>query len=266
MELEQLRAKGGFVAPDIEFEVRRDVKQRKAEYDDRVNQIGVPDKLKGLLSTTRKAEAEQYSRNIVLSEYDLFLLIHNCAQIRFAHRSKFKQYVPEHLVVSKSDRDEMIAGHPRKFVTKFNSVLLERKYVHAHLFEFSSAWHCFYFTHQDIDPTNNHWRHGPHLHYVSHLWPNLKKRLIWNRFNQRYTEISGSLYIRFEPFEFPRADEVRQDHPRDGSKSPMSAVVFDPSLAGGCGSPPAPVAQMATRGMWFATVSRRPESSPPQSD
>jgi len=74
MELEQLRAKGRFITPDIKSQVKSDIQRRKAEYHNKVNQIGVPDKLKELFLITRKAEAEQYSRKIVLSEYDLFLL------------------------------------------------------------------------------------------------------------------------------------------------------------------------------------------------
>ena len=114
MELEQLRAKGRFITPDIKSQVKSDVQRRKAEYHDKVNQIGVPDKLKELFLITKKAEAEQYFRKIVLSEYDLFLLIHNCSQIRFTHRSKFKQYIPEHLRVSDTDRDEMKAGKSKE--------------------------------------------------------------------------------------------------------------------------------------------------------
>ncbi len=262
MELEQLRAKGRFITPDIKSQVKSDVQRRKAEYHDKVNQIGVPDKLKELFLIARKTEAEQYSRKIVLSEYDLFLLIHNCSQIRFTHRSKFKQYIPEHLVVSDSDRDEMKAGHPKKAFTKMDSILLERKYIHVHLFEFSSDWHCFYFTHQDIEPTSaNHWKYGCHLHYISHLWSRLKKRWVWNKFNQRSTEISGSLHIRFEPFEFPNPDDAKEGYLNSGSKLPPWAVIFDPNLACGCGSVPLPVAHMATRGLWVTKVSLRPKSN-----
>lgn len=259
MQLEQLRAKGRLITPDIKSQVKSNVERRKAEYHDKVNQIGVPDKLKKLFLLTKKAEAEEYSQNIVLSEYDLFLLIHNCSQIRFTHRSKFKQYIPEHLIVSDTDRDEMKIGNPKKFLKKVSSGLLERKYIHVHLFEFSSDWHCFYFTHQDIEPTKNHWKHGCHLHYISHLWPNLKKRWIWSKFNQRSTEISGSLHIRFEPFEFPNPDEAKESYLNNGSKLPLWAAIFDPNLAYGCGSVPLPVAHMATRGLWVTKVSLRRE-------
>jgi len=256
MQLEQLRAMGKLITPGIKAQVKSKVEQRKAEYHDKVSQIGVPDKLEKLFLITKKAEVEPYSRNIVLSEYDLFLLIHNCSQIGFTHRSKFKQYVPEHLTVSDTDRDEMKAGNPNRISTKTSSILLERRYIHVHLFEHGSDWHCFYFSHQDIEPVStNHWKYGCHLHYISHLWPKLKKRWIWNKFNKRFTQISGSLHIRFEPFEFPKPGEMKAIDPDNRSTIPPWAVSFDPNLAQGCGSAPLPVAQMATRGLWMLKVS-----------
>ena len=261
MQLEQLRAKGRLITPDIKAQVKSNVERRKAEYHDKVNQIGVPDKLKKLFLITKKPEVEQYSRNLVLSEYDLFLLIHNCSQIRFTHRSKFKQYIPEHLIVSHTDRDEMKAGNPKKFLTKTSSILLERRYIHVHLFEHGLDWHCFYFSHQDIEPASaNHWKHGCHLHYISHLWPKLKKRWIWSKFNKRFTQISGSFHIRFEPFEFPNPDEATERYLNNRNKLPPWAVNFDPNLAHGCSSAPLPVAHMATRGLWVAKVSLRHKS------
>jgi len=249
MKLIQLYAKGVLITPDIESKVKSDVRQKRIEYHDKVNQLGVPGKLKELFSITRKAHAEQYCRDTVLSEYDLFLLIHNCSQIQFTHRSKFKQYIPENLKVSDTDRDKMKSGSPKKLLTKIHSGLMERRYIHVHLFEYSSDWHYFYFSHQDTDPASiNHWKNGCHLHYVSHLWPNLKKHWIWNAFNKRSTEMTG-FHIRFEPFEFPGPDYVK------GSKLPPWAVAFDPNLACGCGSVPLPTAHMATRGVWVITAS-----------
>lgn len=256
MQLEQLRAKGRLITPDIKSQVKSNVKLRKAEYHDKVNQIGVPDKLKKLFLITKKTEVEQYFRNIVLSEYDLFLLIHNCSQIRFTHRSKFKPYVPKHLIVSGTDRYAMKAGNPKKFLTKIRSTLLERRYIHVHLFEHGLDWHCFYFSYQDIEPAStNHWEYGCHLHYISHLWPQLRKRWVWNKFNQRSTRISGSLHIRFEPFEFPSLDEAKEIQLNNKSKLPPRAANFDPNLAYGCGSVPLPVAHVATRGLWVTKVS-----------
>jgi hypothetical protein len=256
IQLEQLRAMGNLITPNIKAQVKRRVEQRRAEYHAKVNQIGIPDKLKKMFSITKKAEAKQYCRNIIISEYDLFLLIHNCSQICFTHRSKFKPFVPEHLVISDADKDEMKEGNPKRVLTKTRSALLERRYLHVHLFEHSKDWHCFYFSHQDIEPAStNHWKYGSHLHYVNHLWSKLTKRWVWYKFNKRFTEISDSFHIRFEPFEFTKPGKGVQIDPNNISTIPPWAVNFDPSLAQGCGSVPLPVAEMATRGLWMLKVS-----------
>lgn len=256
MKLERLRANGVAITPDVRAQVKDDVRQREAEYHDKVEQVGIPDKLINLFQITKKAQAEKYSRELVLSEYDLFLLIHNCNQIRFTHRSKFKQYIPDHLRVSDADRDKMIAGNSKTMLKKVRSGLKERRWIHVHLFESGQEWHYFYFSHQDIDPTDkSHWKYGCHLHYISHLWSNLKKRWIWNQFNKRSTEISGSLHIRFEPFEFPNPDEAVESNLNDESTLPPWAIIFNPNLAYGCGSTPLPVAHLATRGLWVTKVS-----------
>ena len=256
VKLAQLHANGVVITPDVKSQVKDSVRRRKTEYHSKVDQVGIPDKLTRLFQITRKAQAERYSRGLVLSEYDLFLSIHNCSQIRFTHRSRFRQYIPDHLVVSDTDRDEMKTGNPKRALTKVRSGLLERRYIHVHLFEYGQHWHCFYFSHQDIDPADtNHWKYGCHLHYVSHLWPNLSKRWVWNQFSKRSTEIPGNLHIRFEPFEFPHPNETVESRLDNESKLPPWAVIFDPNLAYGCGSVSLPVAQMATRGLWVAEVS-----------
>jgi hypothetical protein len=259
LQLEQLRATGNSITPSIRAMVKRTVEQRRAEYHAKVNQIGIPDKLKEVFSITKKAEAKRYCRSITISEYDLFLLIHNCSQSRFTHRAKFKPFVPQHLVISDADRKELKEGNPKRVSTKAHSALLERRYLHVHLFEHSKNWHCFYFSHQDIEPeSTNHWKYGPHVHYISHLWPKLTKGRVWYRFNRRFTEISDSYHIRFEPLEFPKPGKGTQIDPNDAGTVPPWAVNFDPSVAQGCGSTPLPVAEVATRGSWVMTVSLPP--------
>ncbi len=256
LQLAQLQVRGIAIDGAVKFQVNESVRQRAREHRDKVGQVGIPDKIRNLIQATKKGEAEKYSRELVLSEYELFLFIHNCTQISFTHRSKFKQYIPEHLTVTETDRADMKTGTPKTFLKKISSSLLERRFIHVHLFEYSSNWHCFYFSHDDINPEDtNHWKYGCHLHYVSHLWPNFKKGQIWKAFNKRSTEISGNLHIRFEPFEFPTPDETVDDRLNKESERPPWADIFDPGLVSGSGSSPLPVAHVATRGIWFSKIS-----------
>jgi hypothetical protein len=126
------------------------------------------------------------------------------------------------------------------------------------MFEHGSDWHCFYFSHEDIDPgDSNHWTLGCHLHYVSHLWPNLNKASVLKYFNKRSTEISGNLHIRFEPFHFPHPNEGTESDFNDKITLPPWSIIFDPNTANGCGSAPLPVAQVATRGLFIGKASLR---------
>lgn len=256
MKLAELSTRGTVITADVKSQVKRDVRQRKSEYNTKVNQLGVPDKLKDLFVMDRKSQVEQYCRDLVLSEHDLFLLIHNCSQLRFTHRAKFKQYIPEHLKVNDADRDQMKSGSPKKFLKKTRAGLSERRYIHVHLFECGSEWHCFYFSHQDIEPTGtNHWANGCHLHYVSHLWANLKKRRVWDEFNKRSTEIQGSIHIRFEPFDYLSPSEANKRRLNKTGKQALWAFAFDPNLACGCDAIALPVPCVATRGLWAVEVS-----------
>lgn len=245
LQLAKLETKGMVITRDTKSQVKQDVKEKRAAYREEVKRIGIPDNLKSLISTTRKNKTEQYARDTVISEHELFLLIYNCSQMGFSHRSKFRQYVPSHLSVSGADREEMKAGRPKRFTKKFSASLLERRYLHVHIFERGADWHCFYFSHQDIESGDtNHWKGSCHVHYLSHLWPNLDKKWVWSRFTKRQTDISNSLHIRFEPLEF--------DSP---ARTIVWPRIFDPQLACGADSLPLPVVQVTTRGACFTKVS-----------
>ncbi len=246
MKLAKKRFDGIPINREVESRIKDEVQKKKSEYNKLVSQIGVPEVFRQLFSITKKAEVEQFVRQITISEYDLFLLIHNCSQIGYSHRSKFKQYIPEHAQISKIDRDNLSKGNPKILLKKIHSELIQRKYLHVHLFEYSNEWHCFYFTHQDIEPaSNNHWKNGSHLHYVSHLWSGLKKRFIWSKFNTRSIDIPDRLHIRFDDFKFPDHSTAKK-----GGVLPWQTA-FDPNFASGYGNIALPVPHLTTRGVWF---------------
>jgi hypothetical protein len=253
IRLIQRIGKSNVVTEDTLVEIKREVLHERTQYHRLVNQFGIPEKLKTLFGIKKKSEVEKYCRDIVVSEYELFLLIHNCSQLPMSHRSKFREYMPEHLKVSTDDRLQMKDGISNKFIRKLHAGLSQRKYIHVHLFEFSTIWHCFFFSHNDTDPTpTNHWKQGGcHVHYVSYLWPELNKRWIWNQFNKRSIEFSGSVHLRFEPFDFSKADEMVEVYRREGKTIPW-AFPFDPALANGMDTIPLPVPHLATRGIWAA--------------
>lgn len=196
-----LQANGIVVTPEIEQEILLYLRERQAQFDQQVSSLGIPDRLKILLEFTKKSKAIAYCKRIILPEIELGILIKNCSQIEFTHRSKFKQFVPKDRKIQDADFTAMKKGNPRQFVAKLDQILQERKINHVHLFERGKEWHCFYFTYSDIASDQvSHWKQGSHLHYVSHLWPNLRKRQVWESFEERNVDIP-SVHIRLKPLE-----------------------------------------------------------------
>ena len=253
IELSRLYAMGTQITRELVGRVKDEVREQKKEFDKKVNHAGVPEEFKNLLQAASKAQVEKCARDITISEYSLFVLIHNCGQLGLSHRARFDQYVPDHLKVKDAYKELHSAKGPKKALRKLDAGLKERRYIHVHLFESGVVWHLFFFSHQDIDPESNHWEYGCHLHYVSYLWPNVTKQSAWKEFNKRKTQISGDLHIKFQPFEFPRSSEESEKPEREELQK--LARMIDPAFAGGLGSFPIPLAELATRGMWMGEVS-----------
>ncbi|MFC1870002.1 hypothetical protein ACFLYE_01880 [Chloroflexota bacterium] len=184
------------VTPKIEDEISLYFKTQQEEYDRKQFAKGIPEKLQTLLSYTKKSKLVAYCRRIIISEEELFLLIHNCHLLGYSHRSKFLEYVPENRRLTDSDRTLLVKTKPKKFISKIRAIFKERKNYMIHLFESTEKWHCIYYTYKDMEPVS--WKHGPHLHFVSYLWTEYGKRQVWESFDKRQHKIEG-IHIRLEP-------------------------------------------------------------------
>lgn len=222
---------------------------------------GVSKKLKSLLEIDRLADVRKYLNQQLVSEYELFLLIHNCKQIGWSHRSKFLEYVPDHLLITEKDRSDLHQGELKPMARKIASTMEERRRIHAHLFEKNSVRHCFYFSYDDLqDGSASHWEHGPHLHYVNHLWPKYSSDKVWSLFDTRHTKISGAVHVRFRPFEysFPGKSLVDLAFSPHFGYQPMLNVL-DARTRSNPNRDPIPTAQVSTRGLWIFDMSLRPD-------
>ncbi len=232
-------------------EILADIRRGQQTFQANVSASGIPEMLANLLAATKKSESEKVAKNLTIQENDLFRLINNCTQLGFTCLSRFPEFVPEHLNITEDDRKNITTGTLRKVSSKLSSLFVFRKNVHVHLFERASEWHYFYFSYNDIESdAENHWKHGPHIHYISHLWPNIDADRVWSAFNKRRTRISGSLHIRFIPFDFSDSD-ILSDHQHDAAFQtlfPADPLILDEKY-------PTPPAQIATRGAWIANIS-----------
>lgn len=125
----------------------------------------------------------------------------------YNHQMNCFEYVPDHLIPTEEDMDAFHANDPgefkgkaRTFVNKIFQTFEERKWIVWHLFYTSSQeyWHLFYFDIKDMNEENNHWKiGGPHVHYISNLWPQFTISDVWERLRSGSKEFGSNVHIRF---------------------------------------------------------------------
>ena len=133
-----------------------------------------------LLNVKSKNEIRRYSAGLVVHSQDLAALILGAQHGAFApyrYSNHFSDKVPphmypteaEHAAISQNGIGEFRSRNAEKFASKIFQLFRERHVLSAHLFYTPGYryWHLFYFDNRDIDGSNNHWRHGAHIHYVS---------------------------------------------------------------------------------------------------
>jgi hypothetical protein len=93
-----------------------------------------------------------------------------------------------------------------KAMQKWYQLLSERRYLVGHIFYLPdhSNWQFFYFDNRDVWQYKNHFKRGPHIHLINHLWPNHTAESIWKEFNDGNPDMKGAEHIRFDrPYEGP---------------------------------------------------------------
>lgn len=239
------------ITPLLNTRIHDRAKREQMLLNHKLSSLGLPQNLKTLLETTSKSDVEKYCRNLQLSEFELFLLVHNCEQISFNHHSRFQEHVPDDRAIADSDRENLNKDDVHSF-RKLFSVFQFRMRSHIHLFGRGSEWHLFYYTYRDIDEKEkSHWKGGPHLHYISHLWTHYEKDKVLTLFDKRRSDISGYSHIRFSPFKYPKHTQIPVT--TFGSQPMLLAINSD--LPSDPNSNPIPTAHVATRGIWITSIS-----------
>jgi hypothetical protein len=99
--------------PSIEYlaRLKERIRTEQSIYDNLVKRLGIPADLKSLLQATKKAEVTKLGKEMLISEYDLFLLIHNSKQLNFTHRAKFKDFISDQSKITDEDENELRKGN-----------------------------------------------------------------------------------------------------------------------------------------------------------
>jgi hypothetical protein len=170
----------------------------------------------------KRRELGRYCRDLVVSDLVLadFILACETGIVPFKHHIHYQDHVPAHL---RPSRDELAAltangvgpltGDGLKAARKIGQTFVQRRYLVGHLFltPDPSRWHFLYLDQRDIAESDNHWKEGPHLHFVNWLWLNLDAQSIWKEFRAGQPP-KAALHIRF------RFRRTHQDPVDDGDE------------------------------------------------
>ena len=125
----------------------------------------------------------------------------------YRYANHFAREMPTHLRPTEAESDAIATNgvgsfrsrEARKFASKIFQLFHEQRSLAAHLFYTPSRtyWHLFYFDNRDTNEEQNHWKHGPHIHYVSDLWPELTMEAAWNQVKSGEVKFSNKLHLRY---------------------------------------------------------------------
>jgi hypothetical protein len=145
-----------------------------------------------IFNANSKRELTKHCKNLVVYRQDLASLIlaaQHGILAPYKYANHFARALPDHLHPTDAEQDAIASNgvgtfrsrEASKFATKVFQLFREQRSLAAHLFYTSSQnhWHLFYFDNRDTSEEQNHWKHGPHLHYVSNLWPELTMKEAW---------------------------------------------------------------------------------------
>jgi hypothetical protein len=162
-----------------------------------------------LLTLRTKSEVQAFAKATTFTQRgfaDLILATEGGA-FPWVHLMHVDDRVPEHLHLTEADKTAMKnakAGTHTKGTKKATNKILqffdERRYLVGHLFgnDDLTDWHLFFFDQRDRDDHRNHWEHGPHIHYVSVLWPNLEPGPVWESFRVNRETPKGAAHLRYQ--------------------------------------------------------------------
>lgn len=159
--------------------------------------------LLGLLSCSSKRDAKRLAGTLMLSSSAFDELITSAASLGYVHQPCVRDMVPAHLA---SGLAVLASGNPSKLATRLPQMFKDRRRLVGHLFHTldGTVWHLFYFDQRDMGHTRPaNWKRGPHVHYLSHLWPEHSMQSIVDEFNSAKPHLNGAEHIGYVDDDWP---------------------------------------------------------------
>lgn len=159
-----------------------------------------------MLEFKKKSHLKRYCDALTIWSSDFAALILNCHRHRYLHQMTEHIKEPRHLhprpsewwPVGKYKPGDPLEPGDQQILTRLNQLLRDRRLMTAHLFTSAQRWHVFYFDQRDLAPRGeNHWEHGPHVHFANGLWPHLSLAGVREQLDDPRGGIGGTFHVRF---------------------------------------------------------------------
>jgi hypothetical protein len=163
-----------------------------------------------LLNCKTKRDLEKYCRSFVLKSHDFALAI-RIAMIGgfdpYQYASSFRQWSPDHLALEERDLKALSVNGigpftpaAKKTANKIFQMLEDRRMLADHLLYTldHDYWFLFYFDQRDTANPNRQWKHGPHIHLISHHWPGLRLDDVWRQVQERRANFANKIHLRYQ--------------------------------------------------------------------
>ena len=163
-----------------------------------------------LFNYSKKSDVYRHCKDLKIYGSDLaglFLTARVMDIGPYRYLAHFDDRRPEHLRPKPSElaaagraKVGPLEGEARKLFRKIDQTFEERRLFAAHLFYTPSHryWHLLYFDQRDIAQRDNHWRHGPHIHYASDVFQSRPLREVWARVRNGEVSFLKAIHIRYE--------------------------------------------------------------------
>ena len=163
-----------------------------------------------LFNLERKRDVERYCSDLVITSEDLtdLLLAASVAGIPpYCYACHFHDLQPESLQPTEAQLMALgsngvgpLSKQAAKAVKKVSQTFKDRRLLSLHLFYTldQKYWHLFYFDQRDYSGIDNHWKHGPHIHYCHDSFTNEPLASIWARATADQPSLPPELHIRYD--------------------------------------------------------------------
>jgi hypothetical protein len=161
-----------------------------------------------LCNLPSKSEVEKYCRSLTIRQCDFVsFILHAQSGVfdPYKYACAFRDRQPPHLIPTADERAAFgasgvgpLQGKAKKVLYKMSQMLRDRRALAAHLFYTPdhAHWSLFYCDQRDTLTADNHWEHGPHLHFVSSIWVRIEAGTVYQQVTNGKCRFP-SVHIRF---------------------------------------------------------------------